>query len=173
MICSACQQTTNREHSSVSDAAYTWIATCRHSWCWNLSSPTNSSGELTSWFSRAISTAGQRCFGSVANLGSGGIFQLLDHHWIRGADARHIIYHVAAGRIQQRRVFFNGIGSIRLIQSCIGRDTGFDPAYIRLQQEFWLRLDRRHQQTGHRYVTAWVDGDIITYRSNSLLITPH
>jgi len=42
-----------------------------------------------------------------------------------------------------------------------------------LQQEFWLRLDRRHQQTGHRYVTAWVDGDIITYRLNSLPITPH
>lgn len=73
----------------------------------------------------------------------------------------------------RRGQFFNGIGSIRLIRSCSGRATGLGPGYIRLQQEFWLRLDRRHQQTGHRYVTAWVDGDIITYRLNSLPITPH
>ena len=108
----------------------------------------------------------------MADLGRGG-FQLLNHHRIRGADARHIIYHVAAARIPQRRVFFNGIGSIRRIRSCSGRDAGLGPGYIRLQQEFWLRLDRRHQQTGHRYVTAWVDGDIITYRLKSLPITPH
>ena len=109
----------------------------------------------------------------MADLGSGGIFQLLDNHRIRGADARHIIYHAAAPRIRQRPVFFNGIGSIRLIRSCSGRDTGLGPGYIRLQQEFWLRLDRRYQQTGHRYVTAWIDGDIITYRLKSLPITPH
>jgi len=108
----------------------------------------------------------------VANLGSGGIFQLLDHHWIRGADAR-ILFTMSLLAAFRRGESFNGIGSIRLIQSCFGRDTGFDPAYIRLQQEFWLRLDRRHQRTGHRYVTAWVDGDIITYRSSNLLITPH
>ena len=72
----------------------------------------------------------------MADLGSGGIFQLLDHHWIRGAGARHIIYHVAAGGIPQGLVCFSGIGRIRLIQSCTGRYTGFDPAYIRLQQEF-------------------------------------
>ena len=50
----------------------------------------------------------------MADLGSGGIFQLLDHHRICDADARHIIYHVAAPRILQRPVFLMGLGVFAL-----------------------------------------------------------
>ena len=38
----------------------------------------------------------------------------MDHHRIRGADARHIIYHVAAALIPQRPVFLMGLGVFAL-----------------------------------------------------------